>query len=208
LIPFTGRRGYAQLYRARWTLCLGRLLEVYEHALTLPASLCCLHLSLALVQCCISSMLRIANLDFSYKEDYGYISNSSGTKYNYCPSPLHPYLKPKAILLDSINHCHPQTSWHYFSISASLSISHAFRTFQLLPFQLHIKSTTICNVPTTPYCGEANLRLLLPMRKWSCFVEKPATLRCLQQTYALQLLQTRDTVALAPYYSSGMLSLA
>jgi len=55
-------------------------------------------------------MLCIANLGFSNKDDYGYILNPSETKYNPSPSPLYPYLKLKAFLLNSIKPCRPQTS--------------------------------------------------------------------------------------------------
>jgi hypothetical protein len=153
--------------------------EVCKRVLTPPTSFCCLHSSLALVQCCVSSILRKANLDFSYKNDYGYILNPSETKYKYSPPPLHLYLKVKAFLLNSIKPCRPQTSWHYFSIPVSLHISHVFETFQLLPFQFHIKSAIVCKIPNKPSTksgGESNLCLLLPMRKWPCLVEKPPKL--------------------------------
>src|ERR1700739_752699 len=84
--------GYARLYHARWALCLERLFEVCEHVLPLAASFCCLRSLLALVQCWVSSMLCIANLDFSCKDDYEYILDPPEIEYNYSPSPLHPYL--------------------------------------------------------------------------------------------------------------------
>jgi len=107
--------GYALLYCTMWAFCPERLLGVYEHVPPLSASFCCLHSSLALVQCCVSSMLCIANLGFSYKDDHGYILNPSEAKYNSSPSPLHLHLKVKAFLLNSSKPCRPQTSWHYFS---------------------------------------------------------------------------------------------
>jgi hypothetical protein len=86
---------------------------------TCVASFCCLHWLLAFVQCCVSSMLRIANLGFSYKDDDGYILNPSELKYNYSSSLLHPYLQLKAFLLNSIKPCRPQTSWYCLSIPVS-----------------------------------------------------------------------------------------
>jgi hypothetical protein len=55
--------GYARLCHARCALCLGRLCEVYQHVLALLASFRCLHLSLVLVQCCVSNILHCATLD-------------------------------------------------------------------------------------------------------------------------------------------------
>ena len=49
--------GYARLRHARRALRLGRLCEVYQHVLALPASFRCLHLSLVLVQCSVSNTL-------------------------------------------------------------------------------------------------------------------------------------------------------